>query len=77
MILPNPLSALSPVPGPRCCSHRFSTTTTAAPSGRISATVSKSVFSLATSPTLCEPSGMNLLKWEQAASGTPAQPLWP
>lgn len=64
-------SSQSPGPRPRC-SHRFSTTTTAAPSGRNSATVSKSLFSLAASPTLCEPSGMNLLEWEQALSGTPA-----
>lgn len=41
--------------------YRFNTTTTAEPSGRISATVSKSFFSLATNPTLWDPSGMNLL----------------
>lgn len=64
-------SSQSPGPRPHC-SHRFSTTTTAAPSGRNSATVSKSLFPVAASPTLCEPSGMNLLEWEQALSGTPA-----
>lgn len=52
--------APSPVPRPRC-SHRFSTTTTAEPSGRIRATMSKPFFLLACSPTLWEPSGMNLL----------------
>lgn len=72
-----PCPALSPVPRPCCCSHRFSTTTTAEPSGCIRATVSKSFFSLAASPTLWEPSGINLLKWGQASSGTQGLQLSP
>lgn len=60
--------ARSPVPRPRC-SHRFSTTTTAEPSGRIRATVSKPFLLLACSPTLWEPSGMNLLGGKRAWSG--------
>lgn len=70
-----PTACPQPSPGPCCCSHRFSTTTTAEPSGRISATVSKSFFSLATSPTLWEPSGMNLLKWEQQRQEPSPAPL--
>lgn len=54
--------------------YRFNTTTTAEPSGRNSATVSKSVLSLATSPTLRDPSGMNLLNMKAEIIRTPGFP---
>lgn len=60
----NPLQPIPNAAGPDLPlypAYRFNTTTTAEPSGRISATVSKSFFSLATSPILWDPSGMNLL----------------
>lgn len=67
-------ATVCPRPRPRC-SHRFSTTTTAEPSGRVSATASRPFFWLASSPTLWEPSGMNLLRGEQAWSGGAHSPL--
>lgn len=76
LFLPRPPSRPQPCPRPCCRSHRFSTTTTAEPSGRTSATVSKSFFSLAASPTRWEPSGMNLLGGDRhlrTASAHPSQ----
>ena len=54
--------------------YRFNTTTTAEPSGRNSATVSKSVLSLATNATLWDPSGMNLLNVKIEIIRTPGFP---
>lgn len=74
LFLPRPPSRPQPCPGPCCRSHRFSTTTTAEPSGRTSATVSKSFFSLAASPTRWEPSGMNLLGGDRHLRTASAHP---